>query len=146
LTTGRILAIDFGDKRLGFALSDPGRVIAYSLTTIENLSSEKTKKQIQALIAEHQVSMILVGMPLNLKGEKAFKAEIVIKFVEQLKTRLDIEVQTYDERFTTTIAHQTIIASGKSPSRERKKIDQIAATILLQSYLDYIRNQKPVAE
>ena len=146
MTTGRILAIDHGDKRLGFALSDPGRVIAYSLTTIKNLSSEKTKIQIQALVAEHQVNMILVGMPLNLKGEQAFKAEIVKKFVEQLKSWFAIDIQTYDERFTTTIAHQTVKASGKSPSRERNKIDQIAATILLQSYLDYLKNQRPVDE
>jgi putative holliday junction resolvase len=137
----RILGIDYGSKRVGLSLSDPLGLIAKPIEALKNDAS--LYANLKQISIRENVKLLVVGMPLNLKGLHAQKAEEVQKFVERLKVELSIEVETWDERFTTTIAQQTMIAMGtKKKERQAKngRIDSMAAAIILQGYLDYIKN------
>ena len=137
----RVLGIDYGSERVGLSLSDPLGIIAHPIDALKNDSALFV--QLQQLSIREQVKLIVVGMPLNLKGQIAQKAEKVQKFIEQLKANLDVEVVAWDERFTTTIAHKTMITMGtKRKDRQKKdgRIDSMAAAIILQGFLDNIKH------
>lgn len=142
MTEGRILGLDYGRKRLGIAISDPLKITAQSLPTIIVRSWKQVLDDINSIVQERSVSQIIVGMPLHLKGVKGAIAVEVDKFVDQLRTTTAIPVNTWDERWTSVLAQQTIVDMGKSPSRNKGKIDQIAAQLILQNYLDYLASQK----
>ncbi|MCI0495921.1 Holliday junction resolvase RuvX [candidate division KSB1 bacterium] len=137
---GRILAIDHGQRRIGMAISDPFRITAQSLPTLTIQNSEELFAVIKNIIQEQHVAEIVVGMPYNLKGEKTASAENVEKFILQLKATFQLPVHQWDERWSTIEAHRTIREMGKSPSRNKEKVDQIAALIILQSFLNYLSN------
>jgi putative Holliday junction resolvase len=137
---GRILAIDHGQRRIGMAISDPFRITAQSLPTLTIRNSEQLFSGIKNIIQEQNVAEIVVGMPYNLKGEKTASAENVEKFILQLKATFQLPVHQWDERWSTIEAHRTIREMGKSPSRNKEKVDQIAALIILQSFLNYLSN------
>lgn len=137
---GRILAIDHGQRRIGMAISDPFRITAQSLPTLTIQNSEELFAVIKNIIQEQNVAEIVVGMPYNLKGEKTASAENVEKFILQLKATFQLPVHQWDERWSTIEAHRTIREMGKSPSRNKEKVDQIAALIILQSFLNYLSN------
>ena len=133
----RVLGIDYGSERVGLSLSDPLGIIAQPIDALKNDSALFV--QLQQLSIREQVKLIVVGMPLNLKGQIAQKAKKVQKFIEQLKANLDVEVVAWDERFTTTIAHKTMISMGTKRKERQKKdgrIDSMAAAIILQGFLD----------
>ncbi|MCU0643433.1 MAG: Holliday junction resolvase RuvX [bacterium] len=137
---GRILAIDHGQRRIGMAISDPFRITAQSLPTLTIQNSEELFSVIKNIIQEQSVAEIVVGMPYNLKGEKTASAENVEKFILQLKATFQLPVHQWDERWSTIEAHRTIREMGKSPSRNKEKVDQVAALIILQSFLNYLSN------
>lgn len=133
----RILGIDYGSRRIGIALSDPLQIIAQSLETIEN--NKMFFERLKEIIQKEQVELIVVGMPFNLKGEKAQKAQEVEKFIAHLKKEVEIEVFTWDERFTSSLAQTSLVQMGtkKKQRREEKgRIDAMAAAIMLQGFLD----------
>ncbi len=132
----RILAIDYGSVRIGIALSDPMRMIASALDTLPNTPGIFAK--IEALCGEHGVGLVVVGMPLNLKGKEERKAQEVGGFVESLRGRITVPVRTWDERFTSVMAKQSMIDMGlrKKQRQEKGRVDQIAAALLLQNFLD----------
>ena len=136
LSSGRILAIDYGERRIGLALSDELGMIASGAGTIPG--DEKAVSQIAELATERGVVHIIVGMPLTLKGEVGDTARMVQRFVEKLSAAIDIPVDTLDERFTSSMAEQAIrdMGVGRKKRRDKGKIDEIAAVILLQGYLD----------
>jgi putative Holliday junction resolvase len=118
-------------------MSDPLGIIAQPINALENNST--TIANLQYLSHQEHVKLIVVGMPFNLKGQRAHKAEEVQKFIDLLKTKLDIEIVTWDERFTTTIAHKTMLTMGTKKKERQKKdgrIDSMAAAIMLQGFLD----------
>jgi len=133
----RILGIDFGTTRIGVSLSDPLQIIAQPLNTIKN-----DKKAIGALcdiVRRENVELIIVGMPLNLKGEKGKKALEVEEFITDLAEATETEIVRWDERFTTAMAHQTLLemGTGREERRtEKGRVDAMAAAILLQGFLD----------
>lgn len=131
----RILGIDYGSRRIGLALSDPMGVIASGIGTIDN--GADLVARIGRIVTEHSVVRVVIGMPLTLRGEAGDAATMVSKFVEQLRTTLDVEIITLDERFTSSIAERTIREMGvtKKKRRDKSKIDEIAAVVLLQDYL-----------
>jgi putative Holliday junction resolvase len=137
---GRILAIDHGQRRIGMAISDPFRITAQSLPTLTIQNSEELFSVIKNIIQEQSVAEIVVGMPYNLKGEKTASAENVEKFILQLNATFQLPVHQWDERWSTIEAHRTIREMGKSPSRNKEKVDQVAALIILQSFLNYLSN------
>ena len=133
----RILGIDYGTTRIGLSLSDPLQIIAQPHKTIANTA--KTIAEICQLVRDESVGLIVVGMPFNLKGEKGKKAKEVEEFIDRLKDAAGIEVVHWDERFTTSIAHQTLLDMGTKREERRKnkgRVDSMAAAILLQGYLD----------
>lgn len=133
----RILGIDYGTKRIGLALSDPLRILATAFRTITQ--GPEIWKDLQGVIEENAVEFVVVGMPFNLKGVRGTKAQEVEEFISELKFRLRIEVVTWDERFTTSLAYQTQRASGmkkKDRRASRNTIDSAAAAIMLQGFLD----------
>ena len=132
----RILAIDYGERRLGIAVSDPTNTIAQGQPTIVYRRADEAVKTIRALIEKYQAGEIVIGMPLNAKGEKAHAALQVEKFIKMLSQKVRIPITTWDERFTSVSAERALREMGKAPSKHKDKIDRIAATLLLQNYLD----------
>jgi putative holliday junction resolvase len=136
----RILGIDYGTVRIGLALSDPMRIIASGLKTI--LNDNFAINEILQIISVQDVEKIIVGMPFNLKGEVSTKAKEVLRFIQLLKEKTDKDIISFDERFTSVMAQQAILTMG-TPKKKRQnnkgKVDQIAAAILLQNYLDFVK-------
>ncbi len=132
----RILGIDYGSKRIGIAVSDPLGIIAQGISVVANSST--VVNDIKKLVHEYGAEMVVVGMPLNLKGEKGIKAEEVEKFITQIEKELQIEVIRFDERFTSKMAHQTLreMEVKKKKRQEKGNIDKMAAALILQGYLD----------
>jgi len=136
-TYNRVLGVDYGSERIGLSLSDPLGIIAQPIEALKNDSSLFI--HLQQLSTRENVKLIVVGMPFNLKGQQAQKANEVQKFIELLRAKLDIEIVVWDERFTTTIAHRTMLAMGTKKKERQKKdgrIDSMAAAIILQGFLD----------
>lgn len=137
----RILGIDYGSQRIGLSLSDPLNLIAQPIKAMKNNSS--LIADLKQLSIRENVKLIVVGMPLNLKGQHAQKAEEVQEFIEHLKSEIGIEVVKWDERFTTTIAQKTMISMGTKKKERQKRdgrIDSMAASIMLQGFLDSSRH------
>ncbi len=145
MTTGfqRILGIDVGSKRIGLALSDPLCITAQPVDAVEH--SPKGWIALLELIARERVSLIVVGLPLTLKGERGPAAETVQIFVDKLKEATGIELVSWDERFTTSIAQRSMRDMGmKRRKRESRDgtLDSMAASILLQSFLDSTKHSR----
>jgi putative Holliday junction resolvase len=133
----RILAIDYGDRRLGLAVSDPTGLIASGLPTIERSGpDEEVTEPLRRICQEHGVERIVVGLPVNMDGSHGPRAQVSQEFAQRLREALDIEVETWDERLTTAQAERAMLAADLSRKKRKKRRDQVAAQILLQSYLD----------
>ncbi len=133
----RIMGIDFGTTRIGISLSDPLQIIAQPFTTLGN--EPGIIARICDIVVKEAIGLIVVGMPLNLKGKKGKKAQEVEKFIDEIKNATKVEVVHWDERFTTSIAHQTLLTMGTKRDERRKKkgrVDSMAAAIMLQGFLD----------
>ena len=133
----RLLALDYGTVRVGVAVSDPLRIIAQSVGAFRNDAT--LIQRLGEVITQYTPELIVVGMPLNLKGEKGQKAVEVERFMEKLKEAFGIELVVWDERFTTKMAQQTLIDMGtrKKERRENKgRVDAMAAALILQSFMD----------
>ena len=129
----RILGIDFGKKRVGIAISDPLCMIAMPLETVER---KKIEEGINKILERFPVKHIVIGYPLRTDGKKGKRAEEVEKFAKKIKEKFNIEIELWDERYSTVEAERIIMDMGKKPSRNKGKIDRIAASLILQSYLD----------
>ena len=133
----RILGIDFGSVRIELSVSDPMKIIAQGFKTIKN--DKESITEILSVIASQNIEKIVIGNPLNLKGEVSSKAEEVNEFVKKLKESIPLEIILLDERFTSVMAQRSIITMGtkkKQRQNNKGKIDEVAAAILLQGYLD----------
>ena len=131
----RILGIDYGRKRTGIAVTDPLQIVANSLATVP---THTVIDFIKNYVAHEQVESIVVGQPSQLNGQPSESMRYITPFVKRLQTELpQTPVIMYDERFTSTIAHQSMIDGGmkKSQRQEKGRVDAIAATIILNDYL-----------
>ena len=138
---GRILGIDYGRKRTGVAVTDPLQIIAGNLATVP---THTLMQFIKDYISRESVERIVIGKPTQLNGEPSESMKYITPFVNRLQKELpDMPVVMYDERFTSTIAHQTMIDGGmkKSDRRDKSRVDAIAATIILNDYLQSKFNQ-----
>lgn len=139
--TQRILGLDYGSQRIGVSISDPLGITARPLLTVPR--NPKVFLTLKELVQQESVAVIVVGMPYNLKGEKTQKAQEVAAFIEELRATTGCEIIPWDERFTTVIAQQTLRTMGtKRKKRDQKNgaLDQMAAALILQSYLDSTKN------
>jgi len=131
----RILGLDHGDKRIGLAITDPLNIIAKPLRTV-NVTNENVFNVLKELIKEYSINKIVVGLPLTLKNTHSIQTEKVLVFIEKLKEEITIDIETYDERFTSDIAKESLIAQGIKTGHNKSEIDKTAAAIFLQNYID----------
>ncbi|NTU80869.1 MAG: Holliday junction resolvase RuvX [Chloroflexales bacterium] len=134
----RYLGLDVGERRIGVALSDASGLLATPLTTIG--ARDRPFERIGRLAREHGVIELVVGLPLTLRGEVGPQAEVVQKFAVALEAELGLPVHLFDERLTTAAADQMLRDMGVKPEKRKLQIDQVAASIILQDYLDQLRS------
>jgi putative Holliday junction resolvase len=132
----RILGLDYGDRRVGVALSDPFGWTAQGLEMIERKREGDDFRRIAALVKEHEVDSIVVGLPKNMNGTIGPRGEICMAFAEELRQTLSLPVHLWDERLTTVAATRTLIEADVSRRKRKLVVDKMAAALLLQNYLD----------
>ena len=137
---GRIMALDVGEVTLGIAVSDALGITAQPVTTLKRRSLKNDFAAIAELVREHEVTSFVVGLPLRLTGLAGSAAEGAAAFAAKLQTSLGLPVQTWDERMSTVQAERALLEGDVSRRRRREVINQVAAAIILQSYLDSRRN------
>ena len=133
---GRVLAVDPGDKRLGMAVSDPSGTIANPLTVIPHISRTIDAGAIAQLANDHDVNLIVVGQALNDEGEVGPKARSAQRLAEAIRQQTAIAVELWDESGSTRAARTTRFDMGVSRRKRSGHLDELAATVILQSYLD----------
>ena len=139
---GRILAIDFGTKRTGIAVTDPLRIIPGGLTTV---ATHELMPFLAGYFAKEQVDLVVVGYPTNMNGEESASMKQIRPFVDKLKKQYpDKEVVMFDERFTSVLAQKAILDAGikKMARRNKALVDEVSATIILESYMNSIQYKK----
>ena len=133
----RVLGLDVGDRRIGVAISDALGITAQRLTLVERGDDvPATVSAIAALAAEHQAEAVVVGLPLTMQGSVGEQAKRVMGFVEALREQLRCPVEVLDERLTTVQGQRSLLATDTSRSKRKRLIDQVAAQLILQAYLD----------
>ena len=132
---GRVLGLDLGDARIGVAISDDGRRVAVPLGTVRT-GAPSDVRAIADLVAEHGVTLVVIGHPLLLSGEAGERAHLAERFAEALRLLLAVEVVLQDERLSTAEANRALREAGASGRDRRRAIDRSAATVILQAWLD----------
>lgn len=132
----RILGIDYGERRIGLAVSDPTHVIAQPHATIIRRDSEAWWDQLAAIIAEQEVEAIVVGYPLTLKGSASRQTKAVERFITRLQERESLPIYRYDERLTSVAARRALQQQGIKTGHRKEAVDRTAAALMLQDYLD----------
>ena len=136
----RIMGIDYGDSRVGVALSEPLGITAQGLATLPNKVYTKMLDALVSLVNEHGVEKIVLGMPKNLNGTSGDRAEVTEAFRADLDSRLDgVDIILWDERLTTVQAAGILNVTNTRGKDRKNVIDTVAASIILQSYLDYLK-------
>lgn len=138
---GRIMAIDWGERRIGLALSDESRTIASPHDVIRRGGSlEKDLDRIAEVADLNGVDLVIFGMPVRLDGSVGPEAEGVLQVVEKLRPKVRARVDTWDERLSTAAAERALIGGDVSRKKRKEKVDQVAAALFLQAYLDKNRD------
>ena len=135
----RILALDHGTKRIGVAVSDELKMIAQPLEFIPAEPFADFLQRLKELLHEKQVELLIVGLPRNMNGSYGPAALKVQDFVAALRNAITVPIQTWDERLTTTQANRLLLLGNVRRQKRKEKVDQMAAAILLQSYLDSLQ-------
>jgi putative Holliday junction resolvase len=132
----RYLGLDVGDARIGVALSDETGTLASGLLTLQRSGPRRDVKAVAALVREHEVGGVVVGVPWRLDGTAGPQAEKVMGFVESLRRAVRVPVETWDERLTTVAADELLAEAGVHRRDRKERIDRAAAALILQDYLD----------
>lgn len=134
---GRILGIDYGSKRVGVSVSDPTRVISQGIGTLEN--NPGLLKKLKDIVEKEGIVLIVVGMPYSADGGKGAKAIEVDQFIGRLRGEVAVEVETWDESYTSVNAQQAFRDGGmrRKQRQEKHRVDEMAARLMLQEYLDH---------
>ncbi len=140
----RILALDVGQKRIGVAVSDPLGITAQGVGVIARKNIEDDINAVKKFVDEYGADSIVVGMPINMDGTKGESAKKVAEFVETVSSGLNIPVVTYDERLSTKESERFLIFSDVSRKKRKGVIDKIAAQLILESYLERLKNSSQV--
>jgi putative Holliday junction resolvase len=135
------MAVDYGTKRIGIAFSDPLRIFAKAHSVLENCPFEELLPQIQELATSNKASLIVVGMPYAIDGSHTPKTIETETFLNKLQESLDIQVISYDERYSSAEAETELKRMGKSWQEARKLVDAMAAAMILKSYLENMENK-----
>jgi len=133
---GRVAGIDFGTVRIGIALSDPGRTIASPYENYTRGSHEQDAERFRRLVAEEEVTLFVVGLPVHLDGRESEKSAEARRFGQWLTEVTGVEVEYFDERFTSSQAEQALLEAGMTRKRRKKRMDMLSAQIMLAAYLE----------
>ena len=134
----RILGIDYGDSRVGIAITDALGLTAQGLETISHKGNDKmVLRRLDEIFSEYEVYTIVIGMPFNMDGTKTFRAEITEKFIHKLKCKYNkMKIETMDERLTTVAAHKTMNFLDVNKTKKRGIVDTISAVYILEMYMN----------
>ncbi len=132
----RVLALDYGKKRIGVAISDPSGVIAQPLETIEHDSKHGHWRRLLDLIDEYDIKRLVIGLPLHMSGQEGPEAEAVRRFGAEIEKRADVRIDFMDERWTTKEADAALQNAGTRRSKKRGLKDSIAAAIILRTWME----------
>ncbi len=139
---GRVLGLDLGETTIGMALSDAGRSIASPLSTIERSKFSKDVEKLSAVIATHKIIALVIGYPINMDGTKGARAQSTITFISNISKKISLPMLLWDERFSTMAVEKMMIEADMSRKRRAELVDKLAASYMLQGYLDNARNKK----
>jgi len=138
---GRILGIDYGEKRVGLAMTDPSAIIASGYNTIQNKNRNDLIKELSEIIQSNGVSEVVVGIPYSLDGESGTMAESVKEFVRELEASIKVKVETWPEEFSSEDAKSELRKLGVDFRKNKGEVDKMAAALILRSYMDHIEKQ-----
>ena len=142
----KVLAIDYGDARTGIAVSDLTGSIVGATTVIHSRNREKTLQEIAALVREHRPARVVMGFPRNMDGSEGPRAELYRAFAGDLEAVLEMPVRLWDERRTTVEAHNILSATGYHGKKCKNTVDAVAASLILEGYLSWLRLHPDSAE
>jgi len=133
-----VIGLDLGDKTLGIAKSDSSQIIASSYDTLrfENNDFQDALNKLAKVVAELKPEKIILGLPKNMDGSIGFQAQKVLDFKTMIEEKLNLDVELIDERLTSKMAHSVMIEADFSRKKRKQRVDKLAATLILQSYLD----------
>jgi putative pre-16S rRNA nuclease len=138
----RALGVDLGSKRIGIAVSDPTGTIASPLTVVQrSKSTRRDLDEIARIAREEEADVIVVGLPLTMRGEVGSAAAAAIAEAARLATVVGVPVETHDERLTTVTAERSLMEAGMRGEQRRRVVDKVAAAVMLQSWLDARRGR-----
>lgn len=141
----RIIGLDFGSKTVGVAVSDELLIAAQGIEIVRRKSENKLRQtlaRIEELIKEYNVEKIVLGFPKNMNNSEGERCEKTLEFKEMLERRTGLTVELWDERLTTVAADNLMMEAGIRRENRKEYVDQIAASFILQGYLDYLQNEK----
>lgn len=136
MPTLRVLGLDVGDRRIGIALSDALGLTAQQLMVLERRGVSTDARAVERLVMQHQVDRLVVGLPLTMAGAQGPQAKKVMTFIATLRPRLSVPIHWIDERLTTVQGRRALQETGTSRRKRRQVIDQVAAQLILQQFLD----------
>lgn len=137
-----VMAIDYGDAHTGVAISDPTGFLAGTTTTIHSRSAQVVLEELARLVREHRVEALVMGFPRNMDGTEGPRAQLYRDFAAQVAEITGLTPVLWDERRTTVDAHRILFESGKNAKKRKKTVDAVAASLILEGYLDFCRMQK----
>ena len=137
----RVMALDYGDIRIGIALSDVTRFLASGYENYTRKNIEDDCKHIADIVSNNNVKIIVIGLPLNMDGSKGERVEKTYEFADVLKKHTNAEIEFLDERLTSVSAEKILISADVSRKKRKEVLDKLSATIILQDYLD-VTNRK----
>ena len=138
----RVMAIDYGDARTGVAISDPSGLLSGFTTVIHSRNRETVLAQLAALCKERGADRLVMGFPRNMDGTEGPRAELYRAFAGRVEEATGLKPVLWDERRTTVDAHRILQQAGKNAKKRKKTVDAVAASLILEGYLDYKRLQK----
>ena len=137
----RIMAIDYGDAHTGVALSDPTGFLTGATTTIHSRRAEVVLEELARLVREYQVTELVMGFPRNMDGTEGPRAQLYRDFAQRVEEATGLRPTLWDERRTTVDAHRILFEAGKNAKKRKKTVDAVAASLILEGYLDRRRLQ-----
>ena len=132
----KVMALDYGDVRIGIALSDVTRFLASGYENYTRTSLDQDCKHISDIVSNNNVKIIVIGLPINMDGSKGERVEKTYEFAEYLKKFTDAKIEFLDERLTSASAEKILISADVSRKKRKDVLDKLSATIILQDYLD----------
>lgn len=136
------MGLDVGSKTIGVAISDELGITAQGFKTIKRKAMEDDFRELYAIISQFQIEKIVVGLPKNMDGSLGKQAEFVLGWIEDLKNKIQLPVETWDERLSTVEATKTLLKADLSRKKRKGVIDKVAAVLILQGYLQQIGSRK----